>query len=295
MALSFFKDQNDVEIIEGIEYDFPYTMHERDLTHFSVPWHWHEEVEFNYVHRGTIDIQTLSETYTIRQGQAYFINSNVMDSKMCHPHAERAVEHAHLFHPIILAGYYRSRFEQKYLNPILKNQHIEVLIIDEKTPSGREFLNILHQLTNLQGQENQEFIIRNLLSQAWLALMAEVELQKTQLAHTKSPTTDRVRDMIHYLHQHYAEKVELADLARTIGYSERECIRAFKQAIHQTPIDYLVTYRIEQAKQLLAQSEQQSITEIALDCGFTNSNYFTRIFKKQTGLTPKNYREQVKD
>jgi len=45
MELSFIQDENAVEHIDGITYDFPYTMHERDLTGYTVPWHWHEELE----------------------------------------------------------------------------------------------------------------------------------------------------------------------------------------------------------------------------------------------------------
>ncbi len=58
MKLSFIQDENAVEHIDGMTYEFPYTMHERDLTHYTVPWHWHEEVEFNYAYRGSIEVET---------------------------------------------------------------------------------------------------------------------------------------------------------------------------------------------------------------------------------------------
>ncbi|MCI8429836.1 MAG: hypothetical protein HFI16_06200 [Lachnospiraceae bacterium] len=73
MELSFIQDENAVELIDGITYEFPYTMHERDLSSYTVPWHWHEEVEFDYAYRGSILIETVNRTYTIRQGEAYFI------------------------------------------------------------------------------------------------------------------------------------------------------------------------------------------------------------------------------
>lgn len=52
MELSFIQDENAVEAIDGITPEFPYTMHERDMSNFTVPWHWHEELEFNYAYKG---------------------------------------------------------------------------------------------------------------------------------------------------------------------------------------------------------------------------------------------------
>lgn len=289
MELSFIQDENTVEHIDGITYDFPYTMHERDLTGYTVPWHWHEELEFNYAYRGSIEIETIGHTYTIHQGEGYFINTNVMDTKRRAAGCKTAIEHAHLFHPILLTGHYRSVFQTKYLDPVLKDQSIEILIIREDTKSGKEFLAVLHRLTQLYGQENTEFEVRSLLSQAWLALMREIELQKcsrkTQAPHLQS----RVKDILSFIHKYYGEKITIADIAAHTNISTRECIRSFKNTVHQPPMDYLIHYRIEQAKRLLRESDM-SITEIAFQTGFQNSAYFGKTFKKFTGVTPSAFR-----
>ncbi len=146
MELTFIQDENAIEAIDGITYDFPYTMHERDLSHFTVSWHWHEELEFDYAYKGSIVIETVNKTYTIRQGEAYFINTNIMNTKRRASDSTVSIEHAHLFHPLLLAGHYKSVFETKYMNPVLKNLSLEVLIIREDTRSGKEFLKILSRL-----------------------------------------------------------------------------------------------------------------------------------------------------
>lgn len=51
--LSFETDRNQVEHIDGMTIEFPYCMHQRDLTSFVVPWHWHEELELGYIEKGT--------------------------------------------------------------------------------------------------------------------------------------------------------------------------------------------------------------------------------------------------
>lgn len=292
MKLSFIQDENAVEHIDGITDSFPYTMHERDLTNFTIPWHWHEELEFNYAYRGSIEIETVNQIYTIHQGEAYFINTNVMETKRCACRCTGAVEHAHLFHPILLAGHYRSVFQTKYLDPVLKDQSIEILILREDTESGREFLAILHQLTQLYGQADTEFEVRSLLSRGWLALLREIRAQKQNNRIQSLHTQDRVKDMLGFLHKHYAEKISMQDIAAHTNLSSRECIRSFKSMLHQTPMDYLIHYRIEQAKRLLRESDAL-VTEIAFQTGFQNSAYFSKTFKKYVGTTPKLFRKDL--
>lgn len=288
MNLSFIQDENAIESIDGISYEFPYTMHERDLTNFTVPWHWHEELEFNYAYKGSIIIETINQIYTIHQGEAYFINTNVMNTKRKADGISTAIEHAHLFHPILLTGYYRSIFETKYLNPILKNQSVEVIIIKENTAPGKKFLQLLHKLTALNSQPDCEFQIRNLLSESWITLTEEIQLQKKNAPAPNLYQHELTKNMLSYLQKHYADKLSLSDLSAQVGLSEKECVRIFKSAFHQTPIDYLIEYRIEQAKRLLKQADEP-ITNIAYRTGFNNSAYFSKTFKKYTGITPKEY------
>ena len=88
-----------------------------------------------------------------------------------------------------------------------------------------------------------------------------------------------------------AEKVTINDSATAVNISPKECIRSFKKNIHQTPIEYLLNYRVEQAKKLLRHSEL-SITDIALRAGFSTSAYFSKIFKERVGMTLREYRQR---
>ncbi len=260
MNHSFIQDANAVEQIDGITYEFPYTMHERDLTSFTIPWHWHEELEFNYAYKGSVIVETVNRTYAIRQGEACFINTNIMNTKRKAEGTSSAIEHAHLFHPILLAGHYRSIFETKYLNPVLQNQSIEVIIIKEDTESRKEFLELLHSLTRMR-----------------------------QAVHTH----ERIKDILSFIHKHYQENITVASISEYANIRPKECIRSFKNAFHQTPVDYLIHYRIEQAKRLLRETDE-SVTNIAFMTGFHNSAYFGKMFKKLTGMTPGKFRQTHK-
>ena len=68
--------------------------------------------------------------------------------------------------------------------------------------------------------------------------------------------------------------------------------RFFRALTHNSPMDYVNFYRIEQAAWLLGQSEL-SVTEVAARCGFWDSSYFTKVFKKYKGYTPKEFRKRT--
>lgn len=103
----------------------------------------------------------------------------------------------------------------------------------------------------------------------------------------------RLGDAIAHIETHYTEPITLEDLAQKAHLSKRHFQRIFNECIGRSPIEHLLEIRIRKAKELLRNTEQ-SITDIAFDCGFQDSNYFTRQFRKISGLTPRQYRKTNK-
>jgi YesN/AraC family two-component response regulator len=99
-----------------------------------------------------------------------------------------------------------------------------------------------------------------------------------------------VRLAMVYLHNHYSEPISRRDMAKHIGITEDHLTFCFRQELGITPILYLQRYRINQAKRLLKDSNQ-SITEIAFSVGFSDSGYFSRIFRRETGIPPEKFRQ----
>lgn len=97
------------------------------------------------------------------------------------------------------------------------------------------------------------------------------------------------RQAMAYLHEHYTDDVSREELASYLGISSDYLSVCFRTEVGMAPIAYLNRYRINQAKGLLKRSDK-SITEIAVSVGFSNSNYFGRVFRQQVGVTPEAYR-----
>ena len=94
-----------------------------------------------------------------------------------------------------------------------------------------------------------------------------------------------------YLRRHLAEPVRIPELIKHIGLGHTQLFHLFKSATGVTPNEYLLRLRVEKAKELLARPAP-SVTDIALATGFSSSQYFSDVFRKYAGQTPRAYRRE---
>lgn len=92
-----------------------------------------------------------------------------------------------------------------------------------------------------------------------------------------------------YLELHYPEKITLNTLCRQFYCSRATLMTAFRQEYDQTINRFLLIIRVRVAKEKLT-SGNDSISEVAIKCGFADQNYFCKVFRQQEGLTPTQYR-----
>lgn len=101
-----------------------------------------------------------------------------------------------------------------------------------------------------------------------------------------------IHKAIQYIRAHYSEKITLDGVAQAVYLSPAYFSRIFRQETGETFNAYLNTVRIEQSKKLLMDKSVRLI-DISLMVGFDNQSYFTKVFKKKTGLSPLQYRERI--
>ena len=281
---------NQMEEVEGLHNEYPYAFHHVCLKQTEVPWHWHEALEFNLILQGSVKVSTAGQTQIFHKGEGFFINSNILAAM---ENETDCVLDSHLFHPVFLSGHFKSVFETKYLNPVIQNRSLDLIPFRGKTEEQSQILGKLRQLSRLQEDTDTEFQTRNLLSDIWLLLLDEIKNADTQVFTSPPKNQDRVFTMIAFIHENFAEKLTLEDIAASAAISTRECLRCFKASIHQTPMDYLIEYRVRTAKKLL-EITNHSITDIALACGFNSNSYFTKLFHRICGKAPNTYRRELK-
>jgi YesN/AraC family two-component response regulator len=123
--------------------------------------------------------------------------------------------------------------------------------------------------------------------------LAHIEAALAQKRRLKIEAQQLVRQAMAYLHEHYAQPISREDVARHVNMNEDYLTFCFRKELGMTPIAYLNRYRINQAKQLLA-TRPLSITEVALEVGFYDHSYFSRVFRSEVGLSPDAYRRAQK-
>jgi AraC family transcriptional regulator len=99
--------------------------------------------------------------------------------------------------------------------------------------------------------------------------------------------------VLEYVQAHLGSDLSLDTMSAQIGMSRCYFATQFKQSMGIAPHQYVNQQRIEKAKQCL-RSQKSSISDIAIECGFSNQSHLTKVFKQQTGTTPKIYIQQSK-
>ena len=105
----------------------------------------------------------------------------------------------------------------------------------------------------------------------------------------KDPSSEVYIQTLRFLYDHYMERICAEDIADALNYSSSHLRHVFLKRSGKTIADTLTHIRTSAAEQLLSQSELP-LTQIALDCGFCDGNYFSTVFKKQRGVSPKEFR-----
>lgn len=131
------------------------------------------------------------------------------------------------------------------------------------------------------------------LKELLIRLVQSQHLQQVKTEITNNRNQGRLQYVIHFIHEHLTDKILIDELCRKAYMSRNHFFRWFKEQFGVTPLDYINQERIKLAKQLLA-DRQKKITTVSLLCGFTDVNYFVRIFKKTEGITPGAYQSCMK-
>jgi len=101
----------------------------------------------------------------------------------------------------------------------------------------------------------------------------------------------KVRQITDWMSDHRADDFGLDQLAAQAGLSKFHFHRLFKSAVGVAPSRYHINLRMDEAKRLLRETKK-SIVDVALDIGYTNPSHFAQLFRRETGLSPSDYRRQ---
>ncbi|GAA3399730.1 AraC family transcriptional regulator [Paenibacillus hodogayensis] len=275
---------------------FPFKMSIQQRIPNLVNAHWHEHPEFIRVLKGPVTVQIDSDTFIGSEGDLFFINSNRIHSVMTQagPDGRGGEIQGMVFDKSLLLRIADS--------PNIRHALTQLAASD----AVRSRYDGTHPLTAglLADMEAayREFTARDLGFELGIAACIYRMMTALLRLHRPHPSaaaaadayaaySSRLKPAVDYMESRFAEKVYMEAVCQTVNMSLYHFSSMFKKAFGIPPIQYLTRIRIGQAKRMLVDLELP-ITEIAERCGFCNINYFDKVFKRQSGFTPLEYRKR---
>lgn len=283
------------ELVNHGTASFPIACYHDDLSREEVPWHWHDELELILVTEGNAVIAAGTEKHIVKEGNGFFINAGVLhaawryQTKNCRFHSE-------VFHPRLVGGSIDSIYWQKYLRPLMADASIGGIYFDRTVAWQKECLTMLENAWQACTKESSayEFLVRENLSRIIFSIVNHHTMAGNRISEKSVRDGERMKAMLQYIHEHYAEEVTTSQIAESAMISISECLRCFHNMIGTTPIQYLKQYRISCAAQLLTDTDRK-IVDIGMQSGFQDMSYFSKTFKEMRGCTPAQYRKACRE
>lgn len=255
------------------------------------PWHWHKPVELFYIAEGALEYHTPKGKWIFPAGSGGMVNSNILHMTRLPGKTPDNVQLLHIFDTSLIAGAQGGWLEQKYVLPISTSQNLELIAL---YPENREHAAVLNKLAESFCLSEEgfgyEMQLRNILSEIWVQLF-EISGPLLDSMEKYDKKGDKIKSMMVYVHEHYKEKIWITELAAAGFCSERDCYRLFKECLHMTPVEYITSYRLQCARQMLAEGSE-TVTYISQACCLGSSSYFAKLFREEMGCSPLEYRQK---
>ena len=248
----------------------------------TTPNHIHREIEMLYIVSGSSKIFIADKVFTAHGGDLFFVNPMEVHSIVVNKKGGAYIHHCICFDTSIIAdkGIAKSLTDG---NISIKNHFpLGQPLTDELI---KHFLTLFYAVKT--GSKTIVFDANICVSQILSTLIKEDKLIKNTLPEKKAAFSKRVID---YLNEHYHEDISSKSVATDLFYTQSYFCRAFKVNFGIPFSSYLNMYRILSAKEKL-KDKNKKIIDIALECGFNNSTYFTRCFTKSVGISPLKYQK----
>ena len=270
---------------------FPFLVSYQKLSEYesgSFMWHWHPEIEITYVQKGTMCYKVNHMVYHLKEGDIVFNNSGALHSGTM----ENQKDCAYIpvtFDSRLIYGFFQSTVNSKYVDPVIQDSMLPAICIDQSEPWHKPFREYLLRIIDLDEKKPDfyELDITICLQSMWRLLLEHITYEP-QASRENSLEYDRIKKILSYIEENYQNKIALNDIAGHIHLCESECTRLFKRHMNTTLFAFLQEYRIERSLEFL--QDDQPVSAVADKAGFSDPNYYSKVFAKIKGCSPREYR-----
>lgn len=242
--------------------------------------HWHNDVEFVYIKKGSAFYKLNGCTFKLNEGEGVFVNSKQLH--VITMGEDDCLLDCVIFHPMLLCT--SKHIAEKYVYPMISNSAAPYIILHENVPWEREVLFALSHIFELSEKDDCELKMMKAVFEIWKLIFENIKLN-ISLDKKYDSGFEIIKKIMLYIQSNYMEEITLDSLCNAGGLGRTSCTKLFQKYVNTTPIEYVRRYRIAKSIELL-KSTDKTVTEIAYETGFSGTSFFTKTFKEMLGITP---------
>ncbi|MGN0002667.1 MAG: AraC family transcriptional regulator [Sphingobacterium composti] len=252
-------------------------------------WHYHDEIEFIYVAKGSGTLFVGDRIQSFNQNSCVLIGPNIPHYWLFHN--DYLNEHNPIdcivihFKPDFLGEEFYDLQEAKSLQQLILNSERALYLENCSSLFSNLFFKVHEQSNILKITKLIESLYYFQQSEPILLISEEYEVYNHSSDHK------RMNNVINYIKDNYRNKVELDTLSNLAKMTKNSFCRYFKQKTGKTPIQFVSELRVSHACRLL-RSTDKNLKEISFESGFNSFVNFHKIFKSVTNTSPKQYKKE---
>ncbi len=230
--------------------------------------HFHNEIEFMFILEGSLEVSLNGNVVVANEGDLVVVNKAVV-------HSSKIKNRPASYFVLMIS---EDFFKLSNLYP--KNTYLKTLITSETV---KKIFNSIIKEYNKKDEFSNVSNVSNIIN-------LFVHLNRN---YTSTPSVDQifetkkillVKNTINYLQNNFKEKLNIEKIANALYFSKSYICHTFKEITKLTIVDYLNVIRCQNAKTMIL--NDYSITDTAIECGFSELSYFSKVFKKTMGVLP---------
>jgi AraC-like DNA-binding protein/quercetin dioxygenase-like cupin family protein len=250
-----------------------------DNPHWKFPSHKHDDLsEIIYISEGEGTFIINDKTYSATQGDILIYNKGIIHEEWSNPANPLKTYFCGVTN-LSIEGMKELHIIPSDIEPVIRKC--------KYSPKIEIYMSEIFEESALQA-DGYQMICQNLLTSLITLIIRIIKLQNADIYSEKPESLSH--QIKEYIDKNYTKNISLNDIANTLFISPYYLSHIFKKEMNLSPIHYLINRRMGEAKKLLVSTDMK-VREVAKMVGYGNPNYFTMLFKKFTGESPKRFKE----
>lgn len=271
--------------------EFPYNTYPCSipLDFYSVPTHWHNEMELIVIKKGEGIVYVDLKAYDVKANDIVILLPGQLHA--IEQKDDFIMEYENIFFKTdLLSSSSKDLCTSDFLQPLFQGRMTIPPVLTEYYSYHKDVTDCIAQIDILSGKRplGYQLAIKGLLYQIFYYLVTNNTYKESCQNAKKS--LDKMKTILTYIQENYSRPITVDEMANECYYSKSHFMKFFKDSMGMGFIQYLNEYRLNVACQMLRESSD-SILNIAAMTGFDHLSYFNRIFKRKYGITPGEFRK----